>query len=238
METQEFDRFAENYRATLDRSISSSLADESSDVFSEYKVNEIIDQINEGARLLDFGCGDGISSFYFSKARDDIHYYGIDVSGESIRVARKKYSINDHAQFSIYDGKTIPYEDNCFDVVFTACVFHHICTGDRQHMLDEIYRVLRPGGVFYVFEHNPINPITQKIVHDCPFDEGVVLISPRQMRKMLYSSGWLRSSVSTRYTVFFPRKKMFNKVIRLEKGLYRIGIGGQYYCICKKGFMQ
>ena len=78
-----------------------------------------------------------------------------------------------------------------------------------------------------VFEHNPINPVTQYIVATCEFDENAVLIPANVLKKRQQSAGF--SNVRTGYTGFFPRSL---KLLRpLEPYIKRVPFGAQYYTL-------
>ena len=111
-------------------------------------------------------------------------------------------------------------------MVFTACVFHHIGFQYHENLIQEIYRVLKKNGTFIIFEHNPWNPITRKMVNTCPFDKDAVLLNPTYTKKLLHK---VFQNQKTKFTLFFPRHKIFNLLIRLEKYLSIIPVGGQYY---------
>lgn len=189
-------------------------------------INSMLFQKN----VLDLGCGDGKSAYYIDSLCDINSYVGIDISEKSI-IKAKSRNIN-NTTFRAYDGKNIPYEDNSFDIVFIACVLHHIDVDNRQDILSECYRVLKKGGEIIIFEHNPNNPLTLKTVKDCPFDEGIVLQTARGLKKLLSSVKF--ECIKVCYTIFMPRKGVFKKLIGVEKYLKWCGLGGQYYIVAKK----
>lgn len=84
--------------------------------------------------VLDFGCG--------SKPYQDIfnykNYVGVDTNGAH---PHQKESVD-----VLYDGKQLPFQGQKFDTVFSSQVFEHV--EDIDFSLDEIYRILRPGGGF------------------------------------------------------------------------------------------
>jgi hypothetical protein len=73
---------------------------------------------------------------------------------------------------------------------FSACVFHHIPHGEHWGWLRELYRVVRPGGLLSVFEHNPLNPLTLHAVNTCPFDLNARLIQAGQLARQCRAAGW------------------------------------------------
>ena len=224
----EFDHFANDYREIHNQNLK--LSGVTSDYFSEHKIQVIKNHEKKHTiNFLDFGCGDGNSSQHFTNYFPNSAYNGIDISSESINVAKVKSIKN--TNFQTFDGIKIPFQDNTFDVIFTACVFHHIDFKLHQNLFKEIYRVLKPGGKFYIFEHNPWNPVTRHIVNTCPFDEDAVLLTPKYTKKTLNKI--FKKSI-TNYILFFPRHKLFSPFIKLEGLLTKIPLGGQYYTIAQK----
>lgn len=86
--------------------------------------------------LLDVGCG----SKPYESCFDVDKYIGIDV-----RVSGHNHSSSKVDQF--YDGKNIPFENDCFDHVFSSQVFEHVL--DLDDLLGEINRVLKAEGTFF-----------------------------------------------------------------------------------------
>ncbi|MEQ1798416.1 MAG: class I SAM-dependent methyltransferase [Lacibacter sp.] len=222
---QNFDVFAETYREAHTQNIKF-ISGTNSYYFAEYKVKELR-QFEENKKLsvLDLGCGDGVTEIFFEKYFSQFKIQGIDVSLKSIEEAQKRPISN--TSFQIYNGHMIPYENESFDIVFVAGVLHHIDTADHQKVVNEIFRVLKPGGRLYLFEHNPLNPLTRYLVNTCEFDEGVTLLYSRESKRLLSNSGFRIKNLI--YTIFFPRKRFFNLMIPMEKYLRSIPFGGQYY---------
>ncbi len=220
-----FDNFAEDYRKTHDKVVEISGAN--SDYFSEYKIIELLKFENpkQTLRVLDFGCGDGNSSLYIRKHFPNASIFGIDVSEASINLANDKGIAN--AIFKVFNGVKLPYEKGEFDFVFTSMVFHHIEHNLHDDVLKEIHRVLKNGGRFYNFEHNPNNPMTRKVVRECEFDADAVLLKPSYNKKVTNKSGLRTEKLN--YTLFFPRHKLFKVFLGLEKILTWCPIGAQYY---------
>lgn len=225
-----FDKCSEDYREMHTENIGK-FSGTDSEYFSEYKIKEIYDRYPETpGKWLDLGCGDGLAGIYVNKYYPNTGYYGIDISGNSINKAKKLNLQN--ASFLLYDGESIPFEDNTFDVIYLACVMHHIIPSQRDGILNECKRVLKENGKLIIFEHNTYNPVTRKLVNDCIFDNDAILVNEKSLRKMLKKLGY--KNIKRRYTIFFPRKKIFNWLIPLEKHLSWCMFGGQYYCVAEK----
>lgn len=224
MKLSEFDKFAEEYKSTLNASVS--LSGDSSDYFAEYKIKEVSRECMQhkifDGEILDFGCGTGTSTPYFKKYFRKSKLTGVDVSNSSLEIAKSRFGDVDYVQF---DGSKLPYKDNSFDIIFTACVFHHIDEEQHGELLSEIRRVLTPEGRFFLFEHNPFNPLTIKIVNNCPFDENAVLIPSGKIITRLRGANF--SAVRRRYCLFFPKFLSFLR--NFEPKLYWCPLGAQYY---------
>lgn len=219
----QFDRYARSYRDLHKESIRAS--GEEPDYFAAYKVAYMAAQLGKESAerpldILDFGCGIGNSIPHLAKAFPIARLHGLDVSGESVEMARASYPL---ASFGmIEDG--LPLPDHSVDVAMAACVYHHIPPAERSHWTGELHRVLKPGGRMFIFEHNPLNPITQKVVRDCPFDDDAILLPRRESVSLLTHAGF--SDLKVDYIVFFP--KLLSLLRPAEKYLANLPIGAQY----------
>ncbi|HWB63695.1 MAG TPA: class I SAM-dependent methyltransferase [Chitinophagales bacterium] len=221
-----FDEFAHNYRDIHNEQ--TRLLGVESDYFADFKVKEMArlegDNANKPMHILDYGCGDGIVSRIFSKYFKNSRVTGVDVSSESIAVARSKPAQN--VSYSIIQGDDIPLPDQSVDIIFIAMVLHHINFNKHQAIISEFLRVLVPGGRLYIFEHNPFNPVTRYFVNTCPFDEDAQLLSPSYLTKMLRLNQLGLIDVS--YLFFLPRHRVLKSLLFIENYLRWLPLGGQY----------
>ena len=220
----EFDEYSASYREQHAASIR--LSGEDVDFFAEYKARDAR-RLSERAgcevrTILDFGSGIGNAVQPLLASFPEAELTCLDVSAQSLAVSRE--ANGDRPAYRLYDGRTVPFADGAFDLAFTACVFHHIPESEHVALLAELRRVLRPGGLFVLFEHNPWNPLTRHVVASCPFDANAVLISAPAMKRRLKAAGF--GQVETRYRIFFPNAL---KALRpLERLLAPVPLGGQY----------
>jgi len=231
MNKAEFDQFAKEYQALHATNIRAS--GETPDFFAEYKIVDLAKEIKknfhvDSIKILDFGSGVGNSVPYFSKHIEAVDLTCVDVSDASLSIAQTRHP--DLAKYVVFDGKTLPFADESFSVVFTACVFHHIPASEHISLFKEIYRVLNKDGVLVVFEHNPLNPLTVRAVNTCEFDQNAVLISAGKLKRRLALAGF--NNIQCVYRIFFPR---FLKMFRVFEPLLRwLPVGAQYYVSGKK----
>ncbi len=93
--------------------------------------------------MLDVGCGLGNDLSRF--VRGGALGTGIDLSPRAIRLARQNFEQrNLEARFVEMDAENMAFDDCSFDVVYCHTVIHF--TPDPGALIDEIYRVLKPGG--------------------------------------------------------------------------------------------
>lgn len=231
MNKAEFDKFADEYRSLHAKNIKS--YGRSPEFFAEYKIMEVArtaekNPLKETLTILDFGSGTGNSVPFFKKYFPKSRLTCVDVSERSVDICKERFP--QMAEYCVFNGKEIPSPDNHFDVVFSACVFHHVDESLHVEIFREIHRVLSSDGVLIIFEHNPWNPLTVRAVNDCPFDENAKLISAPGLSAKLKSAGF--SSVQTRYRLFLPGVLSYLRF--MEPLLGWIPLGAQYYVRGKK----
>jgi ubiquinone/menaquinone biosynthesis C-methylase UbiE len=228
MEEAEFDKVAAQYRSMHAANIK--ITGEDPEYFAEYKVIDIANELAQRVarpRVLDFGAGIGNSVPFFRRHLPGSRVTCLDVSRKSLEIGSELHG--DQAEFTHYDGRTIPYENATFDVALASCVFHHIDHAEHVAQLREIRRALKPDGMLCLFEHNPLNPLTRHAVNTCPFDENAVLIGAPTMRRRVRDAGFGNARV--KYRIFFPH---FLRTLRsLEPKLTWLPLGAQYYVLAR-----
>ncbi len=229
----EFDKFADEYLATHTANIRAS--GESPAYFAEYKIKDIAAALRGRGPIkdiLDFGGGIGASVPYVRQHFPDAVLTCLDVSNRSLDLARDRHG--ESARFVHFDGHEIPFSSNTFDVAFAACVFHHIDAAEHNALLRELWRVLRPGGHAFVFEHNPYNPLTRHAVNTCEFDKNALLITGQSMRRAFKTAGFRGARL--RYRIFFPRR--LSALRGVEPYLTWLPLGAQYFVVGTRAILR
>jgi len=226
-----FDTIATSYEDVHNRNLR--LTGESSDFFVRHKVGVVAEfwrerGLREDGSFLDLGCGIGRTFQPLREALPGVRYHGADPSDESIEVARSQRG---HPDCVTFDGRTLPYADASFDMVFAACVVHHVPPDTRPALYAEVRRVLRPGGYFFVFEHNPLNPATQYLVKTCDFDDDAILLRAGSLRRALADAGLV--DVAGRFVLFLPRF-LRERLPGVERRLARVPLGAQYWVAARR----
>lgn len=104
-----------------------------------------------GAKLVEVGCGWGCDLIRFAAA--GALATGVDLSADAIGLARQYFDYKGVAgELLVGDAENLAFDDGSFDVAVSLGVLHH--TPDTQRGLDEVYRVLRPGGEALIMLYN------------------------------------------------------------------------------------
>ena len=151
--------------------------------------------------------------------------------GERVDLAPSMLPSN--ASFKVYEQRSpthLPFNDGTMDLVTAVCVFHHVHGQNRRMLLDEIRRVLRPGGLCCIIEHNPWNPITRSIVKRCPLDAEAELLTASGVSDLLQLSGF--EQIKKEYFLYFP-ERLYRRFAPVERLFSRIPLGGQHVLLAQ-----
>jgi ubiquinone/menaquinone biosynthesis C-methylase UbiE len=230
---QEFDRFAQEYEQLHGSVLTAS--GEGPAFFAAYKPADIRRHLAAaGLRggpltLLDFGCGVGGSLPHLRREFPDAELIGADVSRKSLDIAERRYP-GLARLVGLNETGAMPLPEASADVVFSACVFHHIPQAEHHRILCDLHRVTKPGGSLFIFEHNPLNPLTRRVVDACAFDENAVLIGATALRKRILAAGFQDAKIC--YRIFFPHALKWLRP--LENALTWCPLGAQYYVAARR----
>ncbi|MDD3019696.1 MAG: class I SAM-dependent methyltransferase [Alphaproteobacteria bacterium] len=223
---KEFDQFKDSYSDKIGEAIS--FSGQSHDFYIRIKADHLLRAIKknfydkESITFLDVGCGHGLIHPYLKEnAEFDIDIHGIDPASTVIDFARERHG---SFTYAVNEGTSFPYEDDSFDVAKATCVMHHVDPSQWECFLREMKRVVKPGGLIFIYEHNPYNPMTRRLVNTCELDENAVLISAPDLERRMKNIGL--SCVKTDYIIFFPFDlSVFRKI---ETAITWLPLGAQY----------
>lgn len=121
-------------------------------------VEVLAEYIKPGDKVLDLGCGNG--RLYQILAKKQVLYTGLDQSGELIALAKEKVS---EAEFVVGEMTELSFVAESFDAIFAIASFNHIPGPELQlKSLQEMKRVLKPGGLIIMTNWNLLSDSAQK----------------------------------------------------------------------------
>lgn len=105
------------------------------------------------ARILDLGVSAGASTVSLKKAHPNAEVHGIDISAPMVRYAHMR-AVEQGADvhFQQLPAEKLDFPDGHFDMVMALLLFHETPVAIAKQILQEVYRVLRPGGTFTVLD--------------------------------------------------------------------------------------
>jgi SAM-dependent methyltransferase len=216
-----FDAYAEDYTQLHANNVA--VSGEEPDYFAYYKVDCLERKgVRRTDHILDFGCGIGNVTSKLAERFQNLA--GYEPSAASARKTQERVP-----NASIHhDIDAVP--DAAFDVAMLSCVLHHVQPPERPALLEKLASKLRSGGRLFVFEHNPLNPVTRHAVSTCEFDDDAVLLWPWEAKRLLGKNGFIK--VELDYIVFFPKPLAFLR--GLEPKLAWLPAGAQQLIIGTK----
>lgn len=123
----------------------------------DYRLKRLTEMVKkQKGRVLDIGCGGGITTESLQHYYPEMEYYGCDVSKQAIEHARKLGS--GKVKYSVIKKKKLPYEDNFFDLCVCFDVMEHV--PDVDFFLEEVKRITKPGGKFFLLLPTEGQPLT------------------------------------------------------------------------------
>jgi ubiquinone/menaquinone biosynthesis C-methylase UbiE len=210
MKTQDihFDEIAAAYDASIPRHVMEHL--------SARRVEMATSLVRKG-RVLDVGCGTGSFLDALPAHYDTV---GVDVSLGMLEHAERK-----GIEVVQSGADKMPFDDCSFDLVTTIAVLHHLIDRDVvRAALQEMVRVVRPGGAIIVWDHNPLNPYWRILMAKVPQDQGDERLVPaRFILRALRQTGMQELSLRRMtFTPDFTPPSALSLVSRVEGVLERI----------------
>lgn len=109
-------------------------------------------QEGRGRKVLAIGVGMGADHFRWAQANPQL-LVGIDLTRRAVEITTERLAIHGlKSSLFVADAEALPFRDAAFDIVYSWGVLHH--SPDTQAAVDEVYRVLRPGGTARVLMYN------------------------------------------------------------------------------------
>lgn len=142
--------------------------------------NSLISLNHRKGRILDIGCGS------FPVFLIDINFsekYGLDKISGNYKNALQDHGIS-FLEYDIEYQNNLPYQNNFFDAVTILAVFEHIEPKKTLTILNEIYRILKPGGICVLTTPSALAVLPLKIMAKCGLVSSVELAEHKYAYKL------------------------------------------------------
>ena len=140
-----------------------------------------------GRSVLEVGCGAGVDLARFAQGGALVS--GVDLTESAVALARTNFSQRGlPGRFEVADGEHLPFSDGTFDLVYAHGVVQY--TANPQRLVNECYRVLKPGGqaIFQVYNRvSWLNALSKIMKVGLEHDDAPVLLkfSAGEFRQLL-----------------------------------------------------
>lgn len=232
-EQPSFDAYARDYEAALNNGLN--LTGESRDFYARGRVEIVRDTARRlGLRidaLCDYGCGTGDTLPLLHELLGARRLIGLDPSTASLDEAHRRHP---HVPVEWSTPEAFSASPSAaatqLDAVYCNGVFHHIPPAERLAAARQIVRFLRPGGCWFFWENNPLNPGTRWVMSRIPFDRDAITLRPGEARRLGETAGLTWRETTSHF--YFPNTL---RVLRpTEKWLRHLPLGGQYLVVLQK----
>lgn len=223
MAAPEFDSFAQSYDEILEGCLGGRRNSSAVEYFAEGKALYLRRMMGDAfsGTILDYGCGHGRVARHLLKALPAAQIHGFDISTKTIQAADE--ALRQRVLLTSTEMDLLP----TYDLIVVAGVLHHVQPRERVSFLAALHGRLAPTGRIVLFEHNPRNPLTRRIVAQCAIDCGAVLSAPAQTRAVMEAAGLDPCGLD--YISFVP--PLFARLRPVERLLEWCPFGAQYVMI-------
>lgn len=181
--------------------------------FPEKKIKQaLIDQCQLAGqeRILDFGTGTATLSLMIKQQYPDVAVTGIDVDYKILNMAQKK--AGSLIQLWKYDGTRMPFTESSFDIIVSSLVFHHIATVNKKNVLQDLYRIVKPGGKLHIADfgkaHNLYTKLAFGIFRRFDGEENTRVNSKGQLQDYIEKAGFKNVNETRYFNTLFGTIKL------------------------------
>ena len=163
---------------------------------------QVINFFPKGAKILELGCGQGQDTKYFVDSGFSV--VACDFSNHALDLAQSRVN----AEFKQIDlGQTLDFPVESFDVVYSHLALHYFDQKRTEDLFNEIYNILKPGGIFATFYNTMDDP---EIPNSTIIEEGLYM-TPVGIQKRFFTTDSLAKFTSKLETILLDDKGQTHK---------------------------
>ncbi len=146
------------------------------------RMRAFVHRVPAAGWILDAGCGPGRDAKVF--VQQGFRVVGVDYSEEMVKLARSCSA----GQVFLMDLRDLRFHDETFDGIWANASVHHLSERDLTLVMDEFFRILKPGGALYVSARRGSGHVVNEEYPSCP--RYYVLQWSNQLRELVSTSGF------------------------------------------------
>ena len=202
---------------------------------AETHAAHLLPHLRPGSKVLDVGCGPGTISVGLAKAVEPGELHGIDMEESQIEIARASAAAGGHTNttFHVGDATDLPFENDSFNAAHTHAVLMHV--PDTEGTLNEVMRVLKPGGVLasremvtsasFVGPETAVDPVAWATFANLIGARGGHPNMGRNLKDVFVKAGFVEVEASASFD-FFSTLEDVGVFPRVRKSVVFVGRGG------------
>lgn len=175
--------------------------------------------IKPGYRVLDLGCGTGTLALMAKRSQPDSRVIGLDGDPHILELAKGKVERSGlEVIFDLGMAYELPYEDESFELALSSLLFHHLSRRNKRRSVEEVRRVLRPGGEFHIADWGQAHNVVQRALFGMVqlldgFNTTDDAVKGR-LPALLTASGFEQAEETARYMTVFGVFSLYRAIRR------------------------
>ena len=155
-------------------------------VFIAEAERHLLDSLNiePDSTVLEIGSGAGSNLYTLRTLKEFFSFTGVDINETETLLAQGSFS---DARLVIGDATNVPLPDDAFDVIFCRDLLHHVDEDRQKAVIEEMVRVVKPGGQVVVIESNGRNFVIKAFGRLVKSERRVLQSVPDRIEKLLRS---------------------------------------------------
>jgi ubiquinone/menaquinone biosynthesis C-methylase UbiE len=156
---------------------------------------QIIKILPKNTKLIDLGAGQGQDSRFF--ADNNFQVTSTDLTTKALEISKSKH-LDQNIEYKVVDlSQELPFKNSSYDIVYSHLALQFFDEETTKKLFDEIYRILKKGGIFAAF----VNTINDPEVARSEKIEEEYFLCPVGIKKRFFSIEYFRQLIGNKYQI-------------------------------------